>query len=77
MPGLSYPPFAQEIASGAVHRVLRDYEPADLPISAVYPPCLGAARPVSAPLALSQRRNFAATLASNLSLLMTKRSCRP
>ncbi len=37
--GLAHTPgwlFAHEIATGAVHRVLRDYEPADLPISAVH-----------------------------------------
>jgi LysR family transcriptional regulator, regulator for bpeEF and oprC len=45
--GLGHTPgwlFAHEIASGAVHRVLRDYEPADLPISVVYP---GVRRPAS------------------------------
>jgi LysR family transcriptional regulator for bpeEF and oprC len=38
--GLGHTPgwlFAHEIATGAVHRVLRDYEPADLPISVVHP----------------------------------------
>ena len=38
--GLAHTPFwlfAPEIASGAVRRVLRDYEPAPLPISVVHP----------------------------------------
>jgi DNA-binding transcriptional LysR family regulator len=38
--GLAHTPFwlfSPEIASGAVRRVLRDYEPAPLPISAVHP----------------------------------------
>jgi LysR family transcriptional regulator for bpeEF and oprC len=38
--GLGHTPgwlFANEIATGAVRRVLRDYEPADLPISVVHP----------------------------------------
>jgi DNA-binding transcriptional LysR family regulator len=38
--GLAHTPgwlFAHEIATGAVHRVLRDYEPADLPISVIHP----------------------------------------
>ncbi len=38
--GLAHAPgwlFAADIASGAVRRVLRDHEPAPLPISAVHP----------------------------------------